>query len=265
VPSPPPTRTDDIVDVIHGVDVPDPYRWLEDQDAPETRTWLNSQNAYTDSVLGGLTGRDALRATATRVLERDVIGLPNERGGRYFFEKRRADQDLSVLYVREGAAGENQVLLDPHPLSDDHTVSAEYSDIAADGTLLAYAVRTGGVDEVSIRLTNVDTREDLADALPTARYGGVWITPDKRGFFYERYGDVTPRVMFHELGTDIADDRMIFGEGYQVASDFCRGTVRRRTLAADTCDRRVVGTDRGARQRPLERQAVPDGCGRRCL
>ena len=163
----------------------------------------------------------------------DVIGLPNERGGRYFFEKRRADQDLSVLYVREGAAGENQVLLDPHPLSDDHTVSAEYSDIAADGTLLAYAVRTGGVDEVSIRLTNVDTREDLADALPTARYGGVWITPDKRGFFYERYGDVTPRVMFHELGTDIADDRMIFGEGYQVASDFCRGTVRRRTLAAE--------------------------------
>ena len=215
VPSPPATRTDDIVDVIHGVDVPDPYRWLEDQDAPETRAWLDEQNAHTDSVLEGLAGRDMLRSTATLVLERDVIGLPNERGGRFFFEKRGAEQDLSVLYVRDGVQGEDEVLLDPHPLSDDHTVSVDYSDISVDGTLVAYAVRTGGVDEVSIRFLNVDTREDLADVLPAARYGGVWIAPDKRGFYYERYGDVTPRVMFHEMGTDVADDRMLFGEGYQ--------------------------------------------------
>ena len=215
VPPPPPTETQDVVDVLHGVEVPDPYRWLEDQEAPDTRAWIDAQNDYTDSVLQGLPGREALRATAARVLERDVIGLPSERGGRYFFEKRRADQNLAVLYVRDGVDGDDEILIDPHPMSPDHTVSVDYLDVSADGSLVAYAVRDGGVDEVSIRLMEVDTREDLADVLPEARYGAVWITPDNRGMFYERYGDVTPRVMYHEIGTDRGDDVMMFGEGYQ--------------------------------------------------
>ncbi len=215
VPPPPPTETQDVVDVLHGVDVPDPYRWLEDQESPDTRRWIDTQNDYTDSVLQVLPGREALRATAARVLERDVIGLPNERGGRYFFEKRRANQNLAVLYMRDGVDGDDEVLIDPHPMSPDHTVSVDYEDVSADGSLVAYAVREGGVDEVSIRLMEVDTREDLPDVLPEARYGAVWITPDNRGLFYERYGDVTPRVMYHEIGTDRAEDIMLFGEGYQ--------------------------------------------------
>ena len=215
VPPPPPTETQDVVDVLHGVDVPDPYRWLEDQESPDTRRWIDRQNDYTDSVLQVLPGREALRAIAARVLERDVIGLPNERGGRYFFERRRANQNLAVLYMREGVDGDDEVLIDPHPMSPDHTVSVDYEDVSADGSLVAYAVREGGVDEVSIRLMEVDTREDLPDVLPEARYGAVWITPDNRGLFYERYGDVTPRVMYHEIGTDRAEDIMLFGEGYQ--------------------------------------------------
>ncbi len=215
VPPPPPTETQDVVDVLHGVDVPDPYRWLEDQESPDTRRWIDRQNDYTDSVLQVLPGREAIRATAARVLERDVIGLPNERGGRYFFEKRRANQNLAVLYMRDGVDGDDEVLIDPHPMSPDHTVSVDYEDVSADGSLVAYAVREGGVDEVSIHLMEVDTREDLPDVLPEARYGAVWITPDNRGLFYERYGDVTPRVMYHEIGTDQAEDIMLFGEGYQ--------------------------------------------------
>ena len=96
VPPPPPTDMRDVVDTLHGVEIADPYRWLEDQDAAETRTWIDAQNAYTDSLLGGLPGRDELRARAAAVLERDADrGLPNERGGRYFFSHRRADQDLA--------------------------------------------------------------------------------------------------------------------------------------------------------------------------
>ena len=201
--------------MLHGVDLSDAYRWLEDQEAPDTRASIDVQNDYTDSILKMLPGREELRATVTRVLERDVTGLPNERGGRYFFEKRRADQDLAVLYVRDGVDGDDEILIDPHPMSPDHTVSVDYSDISADGSLVAYAVRDGGVDEVSIRLMNIDTREDLPDVLPEARYGAIWITPDNRGMFYERYGDVTPKVMYHEFGTDRDDDLMLFGDGYQ--------------------------------------------------
>ena len=215
VPSPPPTEAQDVADTLHGVEVADPYRWLEDQAAPATRAWIDQQNAYTDTVLHQLPGRDALRAIAGTVLARDTIGLPYERGGRYFYRKRRADQDLEVIYVREGADGHERVLIDPHPLSADHTVSVELLELSKDGTLVVYAVRDGGVDEVSIRIRDVDTGEDLADVLPAARYGNVSLTPDKRGFYYERYGDVTPRVMYHELGSTPADDRVLFGEGYE--------------------------------------------------
>ena len=215
VPPPPPTEAREVVDTLHGVELTDPYRWLEDQEAPETRAWIDAQNAYTDTVLNALPGRDALRAAAASVLERDAVGLPSERGGRYFYSKRRADQDLAVLYLREGLDGEERVLIDPHPMNPDHTTSVELRDISDDGTRVAYAVREGGVDEVSIRVRDVDTGEDLADVLPPARYGQVTLAADGSGLYYERYGDVTPRVMLHAFGTPMADDVQLFGEGYE--------------------------------------------------
>ena len=215
VPPPPPTEAREIVETLHGVEVRDPYRWLEDQDSPATRAWIDAQNEYTDAVLGLLPGRERLRELAAAVLQRDVRGLPSERGGRYFFSRRRADQNLAVVYVRDGLDGADRVLIDPHPLSPDHTTSVALRDISDDGRLVVYAVREGGVDEVAIRLRDVDTGEDLPDVLPAARYGGVSLTPDGDGFYYERYGDAAPRVLYHALGSDPADDRQMFGEGYE--------------------------------------------------
>ncbi len=213
---PPPTERREVVETLHGVEIRDPYRWLEDQEGPATRAWIDMQNAYTDTLLGPLPGRDELETLAATVLQVEAIGLPNERSGRYFFTRRRADQDLSVLYVRDGLDGEDQVLIDPHPMSPDHTISVSYLDISRDGRLVVYAVRDGGVDEVSIHLRDVDTGTDLDDMLPAARYGQVNLTPDKTGFYYERFGDVTPRVMFHALGTDQSADTQLFGDGYEL-------------------------------------------------
>ena len=215
VPPPPPTEVREVVDTLHGVDMPDPYRWLEDQDAPETRAWIDVQNAHTDTVLGALPGRDRLREVAAAVLERDAVGLPHERGGRYFYSRRGADRNLAVLYVRDGLDGAERVLIDPHPMSPDHTTSVELRDISDDGGQVAYAVREGGVDEVSIRVRRVDTGEELGDVLPPARYGEVTLAPDGGGLYYERYGDVTPRVMHHAFGTPMADDVQLFGAGYE--------------------------------------------------
>ena len=215
VPMPPPTETQDIVDVIHGVQVADPYRWLEDQDAPETRAWIDAQNSHTDSLLTQLPAREELQEVVTRVLKRDFIGMPTERGGRYFFSKRQADQELSVIYVREGIHGPDRILIDPHTLSDDHTTSVALRDISHDGEIVVYAIRDGGVDEVSIGVLEVSSGEARPDVLPAARYGEIALTPSATGFFYERYGDVTPRVMYHELGADPSNDVQIFGDGYE--------------------------------------------------
>jgi len=209
---PPPTRRDNVVDDYHGVRVPDPYRWLEDQNSPETRAWIESQDSYTRSILDGLPGRKALQQRLDALMNVDVIGVPREEGGRYFFSRRKVGQDLPVVYVREGLDGPDRVLLDPHPLSPDHSTSVSLEDVSKDGKLVAYGVRLGGKDEVSIHFKDVDSGRDLADVMPEANYYGVALKPDKTGFYYARHNPQGPRIYYHTFGSDPARDAEVFGQ-----------------------------------------------------
>jgi prolyl oligopeptidase len=211
---PPPTRKEPVVDRLHGVDVPDPYRWLEDQQAPETRAWIDAQNAYTESVVGRLPGRAGIERRLTELMKIDTIGPPTVRGGRYFYTKRRADQNLPVLYMRRDRQAPEEVLVDPHPMSADHSTSVTMMDIASDGTVLAYGVRAGGEDELTVRLFDVDAKKDLPTTLPRARYSGVSINRDKKAIYYSRQTSEGPRVFVHRVGMDPATDRKLFGDGY---------------------------------------------------
>ncbi len=209
----PVTRQAPVREVLHGVELIDPYRWLEDQWSPETRAWIDEQNAYTASLIGELPGREMLAARIATLLKVDVVGMPVVRGDRYFFSKRAADQDLSVIYVREGVGGEDQPLVDPHVMQLEEATSVSLRDVSRDGTLLAYAIRKGGQDEVTVRFLDVDRRRVLRDMLPRARYFGISITPDNAGFYYTHYDEHGPRVRYHAFGTALADDRELFGEG----------------------------------------------------
>src|SRR5439155_13262155 len=162
---PPPTRRDDVVDVLHGVRVPDPYRWLEDQKSPETRAWIDAQNAYTKSLLNQVVGRDHISDRLTQLIKTDYIQAPIERNGRYFFRERHADQDQFAILLRQGVSGKDEVLIDPNPISPDHSVSVAALDASEDGSVLAYGQRKGGADEMEIHLLDVDTRKDLSDRL----------------------------------------------------------------------------------------------------
>jgi hypothetical protein len=214
IPPPPETHRGDVVDTVHGVAIPDPYRWLEDQESPETRAWLDKQNEYTDSFLDGLPSKEYISNRYTELLRVDRVGIPSEAGSRYFFTKRAADQDLSVICMREGLDGEDRVLIDPHPMSEDNTISVSFEGTSRNGELMAYGIRKGGEDEVAVRIFDVDAGVDLPDSLPRARYFGISFLPDLSGFYYTRFGAEGSRVYFHETGTEIASDRMVFGEGY---------------------------------------------------
>jgi prolyl oligopeptidase len=213
-PGPPPTRVENVREVIHGVEVTDPYRWLEDQQSPETRAWIDAQNKYTRSLLDSWPGRAALQRRLTELMKIESISVPRERHGRYFYSKRLPDQDLFVSYVREGLQGKEEVLLDPHPLSSDHTTNAFVEEVSEDGTLVGYGIRRGGEDEVTYKFRNVNTLQDLPDQLPKARYFGGAIKPDKTGFYYSRLDKEGPRVYYHALGADPAGDTEVFGKGY---------------------------------------------------
>ena len=211
---PPKTRMDNITETIHGITITDPYRWLEDQNSPETRAWIEAQNAHTQSILGTLPNRAAISSRLTQLLKVDSIGIPFARGGRYFYSKRRADQNQPVYYVRNGLNGKDEVLLDPNTMSADQSVSVRLLDITPDGKHVAYGVQQGGEDEITVSILDVDTRKDLADHLPKGRQG-VSLKPDMSGFYYSRFtNNVGPRCYYHKMGTAASSDREIFGSGY---------------------------------------------------
>ena len=210
----PTTRVDNVAETLHGVTITDPYRWLEDQDSPDTRAWINAQNEYTASKLGALPIRAKISERLTQLLKIDTISAPFARGGRYFLSRRRADQNQSVIYVRNGYNGKDEVLLDPNAMSADQTTSVGIQDISVDGKLMVYSVRQGGEDEVTIKLMEVDTRKDLPDRLPKGRIG-VSLKPDKTGFYYSRFtNNVGGRIFYHSMGTDSARDTEVFGKAY---------------------------------------------------
>ncbi len=220
---PPPTRKDDVVDTLHDVKVPDPYRWLEDQNSPETRAWIDAQDKCTDAYLKRASDREAISKRLTELMKVDEFSLPIERGGKYFFSKRNKDQDLFVIYMRAGLNGAEQVLIDPHGLSPDHSTSVGPMDVSKDGKFIAYGIRLGGADEVTPHFMDTDSRKDLPDQLPKANYFGLSIASNDKDVYYSRTTADGPRVFHHVMGADPASDPIIFGDGYKsdkiVASD----------------------------------------------
>lgn len=209
----PESKVRPVTDTLHGVAITDPYRWLEDQQAPETRAWIDAQNAFTERALASVPGREAIARRLRELLLVDVQGTPTVRGTRYFFAKRAAGQDQFAVFMREGVDGEDVPLIDPNTLATEVPLSVTLLDVSRDGSLLAYGIRRGGEDEVLVRFYDVDRRRVLPDHLARARYFGVEIAPERRGYYFTRYGQDGPRLYYREFGAPAAAERLIFGQG----------------------------------------------------
>jgi len=178
--APPATHRGDVQETLHGVMVSDPYRWLEDQNSPETRAWINQENEYTHKLLDSWPGRERLEKRLAELKKVERISSPIERNGRFFYRKRGADQEQFVIYTRQGDAGKEEVLIDPNPMSADHSTNVEIMDVSKDGKLLAYVLRVGGKDEAEVHVLDVAAKHDLADVLPARVYFDVSFLPDAR-------------------------------------------------------------------------------------
>ncbi len=219
----PPTRTEPVVDHLHGVAVADPYRWLEDADNPEVRAWVEQQNALTQSVLGQVPGREKIHERLSALLEIGTVGTPWPVKGRYFYVRREGKQNQPVLYVREGLRGADRVLLDPNALAADGTVALDWWFPSRDGRLLAYGLSEGGNEHSTLCVRDVDGGHDLPDVIDRARACSVAWLPDGTGFYYTRYPQPASvpqgeenyhrHVYFHRLGDAPARDAKVFGDG----------------------------------------------------
>lgn len=218
-PAYPPTRTDDIVELLHGERIPDPYRWLEDGDSTETQEWTVAQNAATRSYLDTVPARDAIRKRLEQLLTIGAISAPTPARGRYFYQRRDGTQNQPVLYVRDGVNGADGVLLDTNALDAAGTTALDWYFPSEDGALLAYGLSENGSEESVLRVLQVATGVNLPDQIPDTRACDVAWLPDASGFYYTRYpreGEVPEEelqyhraVYFHALGTDPARDPLI--------------------------------------------------------
>jgi prolyl oligopeptidase len=210
---PPAARTDSAKDAFGGTVVADPYRWLEDQDSPETRAWIAAEQKCTDAVLRRLPGRVQFSKRLGELLHSDSFETPTERGGRYFFRKRLAGQDLYVLYLRRGLNATDEVLIDPLSWSADHSVSVTLENVSRDGKFVFYGRRDGGQDEITPRILDVDREQSLPDAFIKGQYFALEPTPDNKAVYYSLVTPDGPRAFYHRMGADPAKDQMIYGNG----------------------------------------------------
>ena len=201
-----------VTETIQGVSITDPYRWLEDQNSPETRDWISRENAYTDTVLANLPDKARLADRIESLLKTDQMSFPLVRNGRYFFTKRPAGQDLFSIYMRESATGPDILLIDPAPMSAKHTTNVGIEDVSRDGKTMSYYVRQGGADETEIRFYDIDGRRDFGTPLTNARYFGVSLTADGQTAYYTRYTGKDQHV--YRRTASGGDEQALFGEGY---------------------------------------------------
>ena len=221
----PATARGDVVDDYHGVKVPDPYRWLEDLDAPATKAWVDAQNRLTFGFLQQLPARAALRERLGQLWNYERYGLPFKENGRYFVSKNSGLQNQSVMLVQASLGGEARVLIDPNTLARDGTVALTVTDVSPDGRWLVYGTAAAGSDWNEYRVRAVDTAQDTTDHLRWIKFASPSWTRDSRGFFYSRYpapaqeaGNAktfsaleNQQIYYHRLGTPQAEDRRIFG------------------------------------------------------
>jgi prolyl oligopeptidase len=210
----PVTKSEVVTDRLHGTELADPYRWLEDQQSPATRAWIEEQNAFTDRILKPFAGRPEIARRLGELLKVDAVGLPVARGNRYFFTKQPADRDLPVISMREGVDGKEIVLIDPQGLSSDGSVTVSLLDVSKDGRLLVYGVRKGGEDEIAMRFFDVERRADRPEQLARGRYFGASLSNDQKTLYYARHGQEGSRVYRRDVAGKSDEETLIFGEGY---------------------------------------------------
>ena len=223
-PPPPETAQEPVVDTLHGVVFTDPYRWLEDQDSPETRTWIAEQNAYAEQIVGESELRAGLETRLRELMDASGPVYPQRRGEFEYFAFRTAGREVGAIYRRPApdepddvpldVTADYEVVIDPLDLRADGTTSVGIQGFSPDGNLMLYSIRDGGPDEIEVRVRDLESGEDLPDRLPTALYSSVAFTSDGTGFYYtHRSRQSGPRVRRHVLGTDMSEDVELFGAG----------------------------------------------------
>ena len=216
----PVARKSDQSDSYFGKSVADPYRWLEDTDSPETKQWVEAENALTFQYLNAIPERASIKEQLTRVWNYPKYAVPIKRGKDYFITENSGLQNQAVIYMQRGLKGVRKLVLDPNTLSTDGTVALGPWDATENGKYLAYAVAAAVSDWEEIRVRDLEKGVDLPDTLKWVKFSNIAWTKDHKGFFYSRFDEPTSgnamlakntgqKLYYHLLGEPQAKDQLI--------------------------------------------------------
>ncbi len=217
----PETAKVDTVDTYFGTEVPDPYRWLEDDRSEETANWVSAQNEVTFSYLDNIPFRDQIKNRLEKLFNYERVYAPFQRGEYYYFYKNDGLQNQNVLYRKKSLDGEAEVFIDPNKFTEDGTISLAGSSFTDDGSLFGYLISEGGSDWRKAIVMNTETKEMVGDTLYDIKFSGLsW--KGNEGFYYSSYDKPKEgsalsgktqyhKLYYHKLGTPQSEDELIFG------------------------------------------------------
>jgi prolyl oligopeptidase len=217
----PETKKVDVVDEYHGVQVPDPYRWLEDENAHDTKAWIKAQNKVTFAWLEDIPSRERILERLTKLYDFEKYSPPRKKGGRYFYEKNDGLQNQDVLYTVRALESEPRILLDPNKLSKDGRIALRDYEASEDASLLAYSISTAGSDWREIKVRDVKTGKDHEDHLEWVKFSEISWMHDNKGFFYSRYDEPKSeeeltgvnyyhKLYYHRIGAPQSADELVY-------------------------------------------------------
>ncbi|MBI4913503.1 MAG: S9 family peptidase [Acidobacteria bacterium] len=217
----PVTRKLDVVDHYFGTNVPDPYRWLEDDHSLDTKAWVKAQNEVTDAYLSAIPERERIRTRMTKLWDYEKYSAPSKRGKYYFYSYNTGLQNQSVVFVTEKLEEKGRALLDPNSLNAKGTTAVNGISFSDDGAYMAYGLSEAGSDWVVWRVREVATGKDLPDLLKWVKFSGASWMKDGSGFFYCRYdapkeGEAMrgvnkfQKLFFHRIGDPQDRDTLVY-------------------------------------------------------
>ncbi len=215
----PETRKSDHVDTYFGVQVADPYRWLEDESSPETAKWVADENKVTFGYLEKIPYRQQVQQRLKQLYDYPRYNAPSRRGEHFFFSKNDGLQNQSVIYMQKGLEGAPEVLIDPNTFSKDGTTPLGAFSLSKTAKYAGYCKATGGSDWRDCYVMEIATRKTLPDELKWIKVSGLAWQGD--GFYYSRYAEPAKgkeltaeneghKVYFHRVGTPQSADRLVF-------------------------------------------------------
>jgi prolyl oligopeptidase len=225
------TKKGDVVDSYFGTNVPDPYRWLEDDRSNETVAWVKKQNNITFSYLEAIPYREEIKVRLEKMWNYEKYTAPQREGAYIYYSRNDGLQNQFVIYRQKGN-GDPEVFLDPNKFSADGTTSLGEIEFTKDGSKVAYSISEGGSDWRKVIILDAESKAIIGDTLKDIKFSGLsWQANE--GFYYSSYDKPKGselsaktdhhKLYFHKLGTKQTEDKVIFGS--DIVRRYVSGTV----------------------------------------